>query len=277
MSCRTLNIQGDVKEGQRQNLHHHLVRQLYGNNNYAGVSEEALKRGITVLDVGCGTGIWLAEMNRDFPNGTYYGVDINVSSFAETFRDLAPPGKITLVQGNAFERLPFPDDVFDYVHCQELNQGIPERLWPAVMGEIIRVLKPGSILDLGDIVPITSFHGKPDPVVADFNDKLQKMMMTRGVNMVWPYRLPGFFAEYPELVNPQVARRSAPIGWDGPIGALWLADAKKVYIGAADFVCVALGMTKEEWYDFVEQLCDREVDSKSFMSFVRMTAMKRHR
>ncbi|KAI8801442.1 S-adenosyl-L-methionine-dependent methyltransferase [Cladochytrium replicatum] len=266
----------DIKEGQRQNLHHHLIKTLYNGNNCAGVTLEALEKGIKVLDVGFGSGIWLAEMHRDFPKGNYFGVDITISTFAETFRDLAQPGKINLVEGNVYERLPFDDNSFDYVHQQELNSGIPERLWPSVIAELLRVLKPGGVLDLSEIVPIALAHGKPDSAVNDFNGKIQLMMKARGVNLHFPEKLPALIRSFPGFDEGIIAsRRSAPVGWDGSIGHLWLVDAKKGYLAVSDFICASLGMSKDEWLEFLEKLADRWTDSKTFFNLFRVVVRKR--
>ncbi|KAI8808773.1 S-adenosyl-L-methionine-dependent methyltransferase [Cladochytrium replicatum] len=172
----------DVKEGARHNLMHHLVRALWGGPNFVGITDVDLKRGLKILDVGCGSGIWLAEMHRDYPNGEYFGVDLNTSEFAKAFQNIADQ-KITFVQGNVLERLPFEDNTFDYVHQQRLVLAIPERLWRPVLEELSRVLKPGGVLDIVEIDPMPQHHGSPSKLQMDREELSFKMFMARGINI----------------------------------------------------------------------------------------------
>ncbi|KAI8815366.1 hypothetical protein BJ742DRAFT_13808 [Cladochytrium replicatum] len=231
---------------------------------------------MTNIDNRFGSGIWLAEMNRDFPRGYYYGVDISISAFGETFRDLAEDGKITLVTGNVYERLPFEDSTFDYIHQQGLSQAIPERLWPSAISELVRVLKPGGVIDLIEIVPVAVPTGKPDPIVRDLHHAQYKALMSRGLNIYIGHSLLNLVEMYPMLEHATCIRRTAPVGWDGLAGELWSTNAKKAFIAAADFASVAAGKTKEEWAAYIDRVAIGWAQSKSFANVFRVTAHKRN-
>ncbi|KAI8806195.1 S-adenosyl-L-methionine-dependent methyltransferase [Cladochytrium replicatum] len=268
-------VPSDVKEGQRLNLHHHLVRQLFNGANTGGVSPQSLMKGLKVLDVGFGTGIWLAEMNRDFPKGTYYGVDLTISTFAETFRDLAAVGKINLTQGNVYERLPFDDNTFDYVHMQDVNSGIPERLWPSAITELCRVMKPGGCLDIVEVVAISVPTAKPDPLITDFDKKNTQILLSRGINLYLAHRLAKLLRENSDLQDVLEVRRTAPLGWDGQTGKLWELNAMKLFQGAADFMSAGFGMSKAEWLAHLDLMSKGWGESKSFLNVFRVTGKKR--
>ncbi|KAI8805499.1 S-adenosyl-L-methionine-dependent methyltransferase [Cladochytrium replicatum] len=172
----------DVKEGSRLNLQHHLFRATFGGPNYSGITKEKLEKGLSVLDVGCGTGIWLAEMHRDFPSGRYYGVDIAKTAWAETFKDISE-GSIKLLQGNVLERLPFEDNTFDYVHQQLLVLAVPEPKWPVVVSELCRVLKPGGILDLVEVNAVYDNQETPSKRVTQFWQTVTELFKARGINL----------------------------------------------------------------------------------------------
>ncbi|KAI8806194.1 S-adenosyl-L-methionine-dependent methyltransferase [Cladochytrium replicatum] len=261
-------IPADVREGQRLNLHHHLIRQLFHGANTGGIPEQALMKGLSVLDVGFGTGLWLAEMNRDYPQGTYYGVDLIISTFAETFRDLADVGKINLTQGNVYERLPYKDDMFDYIHMQDINSGIPERLWPHAINELCRILKPGGFLDLVEAIPVAIPTGKPSPISSDSTKSHIALMQSRGINVRFAHKLPTLLQQNSLLDNVQMTRRTAPLGWDGQIGHLWASDAKKAYEAVSDFICSSVGLTREQWLERVELIANGWKESKSFINVV---------
>lgn len=82
------------------------------HGNFSAPVEELLEKGIKVLDVGCGSGRWILEMARDFPNSTFIGVDVsNVFPSPDKI-----PSNASFVEGNVLHGLPFADDTFDYVY-----------------------------------------------------------------------------------------------------------------------------------------------------------------
>ncbi|KAI8808741.1 S-adenosyl-L-methionine-dependent methyltransferase [Cladochytrium replicatum] len=270
------NIPADIGEGQRLNLQHHLVRHLFEGPNHSGVPLSVLEQRPLVLDVGFGSGIWLAEMNRDFPNGMYFGVDLTISAFAKTFQSLADEGKITLIEGNVCEKLPFKDNTFDYVHQQFLIAGIKAEQWPHAIAELCRVLKPGGYLDIVEFDGVPQLQGKkPDPIAAEFNKKFHQMFLTRGVDIRFGRNVESLVRSFPVLEQVVADRRTGPVGWDGMSGQLWLVDTKKMLTGTADFISTALGMSKEAWFEHVELILKGWTNSKAFIDVYRVIARKR--
>ncbi|KAI0755235.1 hypothetical protein C8Q80DRAFT_1094329 [Daedaleopsis nitida] len=102
-----------------------------------------------VLDLGCGTGTWILNAARDWKDSCFVGVDVvplhpdllQVGCF-----DLA--SRITWVQANFLERLPFPNEEFDYVRLVRVARGVPEDKWDALLEEITRVMKPGGAFEM---------------------------------------------------------------------------------------------------------------------------------
>lgn len=66
-----------------------------------------------VLDIACGTGIWVLEMCSDFPRAQLYGIDIS-AMYPGTIK----PPNAHFMQGDVRDGLPFPDAHFDYIHMQ---------------------------------------------------------------------------------------------------------------------------------------------------------------
>jgi ubiquinone/menaquinone biosynthesis C-methylase UbiE len=105
-------------------------------------------RPSTVLDVGCGTGVFAALVRSAFPQATIWGVDL-VAAMLSRGRECrpSPPGRVALVQGDS-ERLPFPAGAFDVVTCSNSFHHYPDQ--GRAVAEMHRVLKPGGRLLLID-------------------------------------------------------------------------------------------------------------------------------
>ena len=106
-----------------------------------------LPAGTRVLDVACGTGI-VARLaaTQVGPTGRVVGLDTNEAMLAVARAQPQPTGaQIEWQQGDA-KRLPFPDEEFGAVLCQQGLQYMPDR--PAVLREMKRVLASGGRLGL---------------------------------------------------------------------------------------------------------------------------------
>ncbi|KAI1784677.1 hypothetical protein LXA43DRAFT_1077285 [Ganoderma leucocontextum] len=102
-----------------------------------------------VLDIGCGTGTWILNAAREWKTSSFVGLDV-VPLHPDLLQvgclDLA--ARITWVQGNFLESLPFPNEEFDYVRVTRVGRGVPEDKWDTLFEEITRVMKPGGAFEI---------------------------------------------------------------------------------------------------------------------------------
>lgn len=102
--------------------------------------DEIIAAGVgDVLDVGCGTGLWLAAQRRYFAERAirFVGLDASPAMLREA-RDKA--AGFRLVNGLA-EALPFGAATFDYVYSSFAYHHFADKL--AAFDEIARVIRPG--------------------------------------------------------------------------------------------------------------------------------------
>lgn len=102
-----------------------------------------VKSGEVVLDIAAGTGIFLIEMAKD--GAVCYGIDASPKMLEQLKLKIEQKG----LEGNVKEvrvcdadRLPYPDDFFDWVTCVGMLEYYPMECAEAVLKEIGRVLKP---------------------------------------------------------------------------------------------------------------------------------------
>ncbi|KAI8805652.1 S-adenosyl-L-methionine-dependent methyltransferase [Cladochytrium replicatum] len=257
-SKETYMLPNDDTQFARMNLLHHLIRHTFGGVNYKGIDEDMLQLGATVLDIGCGTGIWLAEMQRDFAEGDYVGIDIELTEWAKAFQKLSKDS-IRLVEGDVLRPLPFDDETFDYVHQQDMSFAIPTASWSDMMFEFFRVTKPGGIIDLVELQFPEFPNGNRTEAIGVYLDLATSIFNARGAN---PY----IARELHELVDSsklfeevECIEDFMPLGWskDGEsseVGRLWALSYQQLLLGSESIVTAALSSSPPDWKAFVAKL-----------------------
>lgn len=94
--------------------------------------------GRTCLDLGCGNGAAAIEIAERF-GLTTVGVDVDPDQI-DRARRTATQADVRFEAADA-ERLPFPDDAFDFIVCYRVTHHIPR--WRAALAEAFRVTAPG--------------------------------------------------------------------------------------------------------------------------------------
>ena len=110
-----------------------------------------LSDGMSMLDLGCGTG-YVGRTWWRFcgPGGSYTGVDISAPLLvegSEKSTDWIPAGRAAFVRADAGS-LPFDDGTFDWTVCQTLLMHMehPEH----ILAEMIRVTRPGGVVSCNE-------------------------------------------------------------------------------------------------------------------------------
>lgn len=102
-----------------------------------------LKKGESVLDVGCGTGtLAIAAKRITGTDGTVYGIDASPEMIRKAQQKAKKTGAEVLFRDGLAEAIPFPDAHFDVVLSSAMLHHLPQRTRLACAKEIRRILKP---------------------------------------------------------------------------------------------------------------------------------------
>ncbi|KAI9018658.1 S-adenosyl-L-methionine-dependent methyltransferase [Phycomyces nitens] len=139
-------LASDRSEQDRMMGEHFAVKELLGGNIMPKAMEILdFEKGIKALDVGCGPGTWVLDVATEYPDSEITGIDM-CNIFPQTIR---PPNTNFLVV-NVLDGLPFEDNSFDFIQIRQLIAALTIPEWPIVVGECVRVLKPGGILQIAE-------------------------------------------------------------------------------------------------------------------------------
>ena len=115
--------------------------------------------GQRLLDVGCGFGGTIQQINAEYANMHLTGLNIDPRQLAaaEAQTRATNGNQIAWVEGDACE-LPFEDNSFDCILAVECIFHFPSR--ERFLAEAARVLKPGGYLAVSDFLPPITFFGR---------------------------------------------------------------------------------------------------------------------
>jgi SAM-dependent methyltransferase len=142
----------------------------------------ALQPGESVLDVGCGTGVFLPGLAALVgPEGRVVGLDHSAAFLEEAQKRLADASisdQVELVEGDA-HNLPFLDATFDAAHCERVLMHLPD---PAqAIREMRRVVRPGGRVLVAEVYGEGARMNHPDPEA----EKLISAGLVSGMRNTW--------------------------------------------------------------------------------------------
>jgi SAM-dependent methyltransferase len=123
--------------------------------------------GESVLEVGCGTGVFLPVLaGLAGSDGHVVGLDHSrafLGQARERINAASLGGQVELVEADAMQ-LPFDDAVFDAAHCERVLMHVAE---PAqAIREMIRVVRPNGRVVVAEVFAAGATQAHPDPEVS---------------------------------------------------------------------------------------------------------------
>ncbi len=103
----------------------------------------SLVPGLRLLDLGCGSGELLDQARRPtLERSSLVGLDLTPEMLALA-KNRKLGRRVSLLQGNILDGLPFRSSSFHLITCLNLIQEIPTKAMPKLLEEMERILVPG--------------------------------------------------------------------------------------------------------------------------------------
>lgn len=227
-------------EIDRLDIQHFALRETMGANFLAPVDHPR-----RVLDVGCGTGQWGFEVCLQFPEALVVGLDL-VAGKPER------PPRYRCVKANLLQGVPFAQDQFDFVHQRLLVTGVPLASWPAVVGDLYRVARPGGWVELVEPPLALEQAGPATDRLLSLTTGISAALGLDTTRVVFDslddyLRQAGFL---------RVERRqlTVPIGhWGGQIGSLLVTDLRAGFTRVCEVLQARSSISREEVADLIQR------------------------
>ncbi len=218
----------DLQEKNRLDFQHFLLRRLLGGN-YAAPLPPSTR---SILDVGCGTGLWVREMAQQFPRAHVIGLDLELSNAAQNH-----PANCWFVTGNILQGIPFSSESFDAVHQRLLVAALPAQAWPVVVKELARVTSPSGWVELLEIGQSVT---NPGPATSHYLEWWMELSKRTAFDITLVEHL-GDLLQDAGLQHVHQRTIKAPAGqWGGHAGVLLAADMVEVLRAVKQRFCQML-------------------------------------
>lgn len=247
----------DIQELNRLDFQHYLLRYALKANFLAPVEHP-----LSILDVGCGSGRWVSEIAKTFPQTRVIGIDKHLPPASTS--SIAFPANCTFQQQNILEGVSFRNGAFDFVHQRLLLHGIPAVRWPFVLQELIRVTRRAGWIEIVDVDLISHSLG---PQTARLATTIEQMKRQSGSDPALPLRL-GETLEAAGLQHVVTRTISLPIGqWGGRLGSMMKQDLAALMRSTKPIFIDRVGLAPAEYDLLVHESLQEYEQYHSFTNF----------
>ncbi|KAI8640943.1 hypothetical protein BD408DRAFT_347058 [Parasitella parasitica] len=215
-----------------------------------------------VLDVACGSGVWLLEMATEYPRTQFYGIDA-----ATIFPNCIKPPNTTFQQHDLLDKdgFPYPEEYFDYIHMRLVYNCFSKADLKFVLAEINRILKPGGYVEIRDLDPSIKH---PGPLTEKtFSDFAVRMFQLNSVDVTWTPRICEILASQGELTDIYHQKISVGFGMDGSITESMensICDSIKSY---KIFFMEAYKLSSAQCNDMIDAIIQESESYRSYFNY----------
>ncbi|KAI9276427.1 S-adenosyl-L-methionine-dependent methyltransferase [Sporodiniella umbellata] len=259
----------DESEQKRLTGQHFALKELFGGSILKSVTDVLdLEKGVSVIDIGCGSGVWIMDMINDYPNCSYVGSDI-----VDVVNKNVQLQQFTFQQGNVVKGLPYEDNSFDLVHIRLLVYALRKEEWPLAIKEAIRITKPGGIFQITEGEP--RLPKDPSSPYYRFTEAIYSSGFSRGQNPRVMAELETMLLETGSVKILESDERCSNTSANTPNSKKFAWDMVEALKSTINSVGPIIGInSKEESKKFIEDYKQCLATSENLICFKAVVAQK---
>ncbi|ORZ16071.1 S-adenosyl-L-methionine-dependent methyltransferase [Lobosporangium transversale] len=258
-------LPNDIDEMDRLHLQHYVIRHAFNGNTRAKFDGKIHK---DVLDVGCGPGTWILEMSTEHTETNFTGIDISAVWPTEI-----RPRNCRFQVVNAIQGLPFEDNTFDFVYQRFMILAYPAKDWPFIVQELVRVTKPGGIIELTEMPVATSSNG---PELTKILDVLERGCISKGLDPKVARKLDILLQEA-GIKDVKTSHTSIEIGaWGKKVGQLMRENMAGLWSSLKGWLKELTGMTDAQYDSMIKRIFVEYEDYQCYVNCYCAWGVKPH-
>ncbi|KAL1920847.1 uncharacterized protein VTP21DRAFT_11482 [Calcarisporiella thermophila] len=257
----------DEEDAIRLVHEYYTFRAILGCNFFAPI-EERLRNGCKVLDVGCGPGLWLLDMAKEYPSSEFVGIDVHSLMFP---KEIPPNCRFEVV--DVLKPLPYADEEFHFVHQRNMMTAVPKENWQNVVKELARVTEVSGWLQLieGDMgmEPI-------GPVTEQLLFKVCHAIMARGLDPHVGRSIDRLLSNCSTDALEFFCLSVPASDWGREVGQLLKQDVQMILATWRPWLAHVMGMEEAEYDNmaskFILELNEYRTTLSIYVAYARKTA-----
>jgi SAM-dependent methyltransferase len=234
----------DEQETDRLNFQHFFLKAVLGGNYIVPLDRIRVE---TILDVGCGTGVWCREVAGEFKQAQILGVDIDPSLSCT----IAPPANCRFMQVDLLRGLPFVSGTFDFTHIRLLVAALPTSRWPGAVAELVRVTRTGGWIE---VIECGFGFKRAGPATIRYVEWWDQVSKLRGIDTASVANIDRWLLD---AGAKDVEKRIlyVPVGqWGGRLGKMLALNMQNGWRGVRGLLCEQLGIAAEQFDEVIYAL-----------------------
>lgn len=264
-NCR-YPLPNDIAEMNRLRLEHEMFRLIWHGNYSAPIADLLKNNDSKVLDIGCGTGIWIEEMAVEFPSTHFTGIDIS-PIFPQRISENCHFQLCNIIEG-----LPFKDNSFDYVHCRNGLMAFSTKEWiQKVIPEMVRVTKPSGFIEHCEV---DGLHVNEGPIMKQITNATMEFHESCDIDGMIGEKLEEILKDNGSLHNVHHHPKYSPLGSWGEHGRMAIDNFSQVSLALRVQLSEIMGISPTELDDIVRRSVIEAESKRTYFKTHRLYAQK---
>ncbi|KAI7855347.1 hypothetical protein BDC45DRAFT_505987 [Circinella umbellata] len=214
-----------------------------------------------VLDIACGTGIWILEMASEFPQAQFYGIDLSTMYPADI-----KPLNTHFCQGDVLNGLPYMDNYFDFVHMSLVYNCFSFEDRKKLLNEIRRVLKPGGYVEFRDVDPVVR---NPGPYTIEYTKPFSQLMHDKlDVDITWAVNMCEHVQKFAGMTDLHHQMVSINFVSSSKLSTTFITALLAEWESYRAFGMEAYNLTPEEYGKVIQTIVEESKKQRSYLNYI---------